>query len=169
MAKGGERPGKVQTRATLSLTTYSEQPQPFSVTLAPYVADPKIGAHSGLRSADGSAYAYLLGGLVYWDFPNNDSIRLYRGSFYSFNATNPLVYFYVRVPTEGWYTINMNAYSYGNVQLMQSNSLLEELPRVSGWNDYSSLQYLSAGGHYLQFVMPAGGYVARVTVDCFKC
>jgi hypothetical protein len=168
-AKGGERPGKVQTRATFTLTTYSEQTQPFSITLSPQVADLKVGAHSGLRLSDGSAYAYLLGGLVYWDFPNSGSVRLYRGSLYSHNTTNPLVYFYVKVPTEGWYTINMNASTRANVQLMRSGMLLEDLPMVSGWNDYSSLQYLQAGGHYLQFVMPAGGYVSRITVDCYKC
>jgi hypothetical protein len=168
-AKRGERPGKVQTRATLSLVVYSEQPQPFSVTLSPQVTDTKLGTHSGLRLSDGSAYAYLFGGLVYWDFPNSDSVRLYSGSLYGHRTTNPLVYFYVRVPTEGWYTINMNASTRANVQLMRSGSLLEDLPAVSGWNNYSSLQYLQAGGHYLQFMMPAGGYVSRLTVDCYKC
>ena len=168
-AKRGARPGKVQTRATLSLVAYSEQPQPFSVTLSPQVTDLKLGTHSGLRLADGSAYAYFLGGLVYWDFPNSDSVYLYRGNFYSHTSTNPLAYFYVKVPTEGWYTINLNAYTYGNVQLTRGSEVLETLPRVSGWNDYSSLQYLQAGSHYLQFVLSGGGYVSRVTVDCYKC
>lgn len=163
------RPGKVQTRSTLTLIYSTEQPEPFSITLTPQMANTKIGAHDGLRLPDGSAYAYLLGGLVYWSFPNNDSVYLRRGGFYDHNTTNPLVYFRFTAPSEGWYTINMNANAYSNVQLKRGSSLLEDLPRQTGWADYSSLQYLDAGSHYLQYVMPSGGYVSRLTIDCFKC
>ena len=167
--KRGGRPGNVQTRATLTLSYSTDKPEPFSITLSPQMADVKLGARDGLRSPDGSAYAYLLGAMVYWSFPNNQAVYLRRGNFYDHNTTNPLAYFRVTVPGEGWYTINMNAYAHSNVQLKRGSALLEDLPRQAGWADYSSLQYLEQGSHYLQFVMPSGGYVSRLTVDCFKC
>jgi hypothetical protein len=143
----------------------------FSVNLTPVVWDSKLGTHGGLRMSDGSAWSWFLGAFVYWAYPNNDSVYLWRYNHAStgHQTINPMGYMGVKIPSDGWYTINMNAWTYGTVEIRNSTWLLDSIPVTQGWADYATLQYLRAGTHGFYFVLPTGGRVSRLSVDCFKC
>lgn len=146
-----------------------------SVTLTP-TADGTYGARRSLYSSSPYAYATFYGALINHYYPRNSYVRLSTSIDKSLGkvATVPHVKLIVRVAADGWYTLNMNAYITGssNVSVIHSvggnNITLESLPRESGWNDYPTLQYLSAGYHYVSWVMPQGGYVARLSMDPYK-
>lgn len=83
--------------------------------------------------------------------------------------------FLVKIPTEGWYLINVNAGGQGQAKLDHSGTgTLESwdfTTSSSYWNDHLTAEYLSAGTHVFYF-KPAfnrTGYVRinRITIDSF--
>lgn len=147
----------------------------FSVELTPQV-DGSTGRHVGLSTSSPYAYAQVYGALVHGYDPSNDRIRLFARdlSAYGLGAfTRPYAYVRVNIPSDGWYIVNANLYTYGNeIELRHYEgstpyTLVETFARQSGWADYPTLQYLEAGYHYFYYVLPGGGYLARLAVDSY--
>lgn len=145
----------------------------FTLDLTPQV-NTSTGAHAGLRSSTPYGIAYFYGARVYYYRPRNDSIYMSASAYSALGhqVTNPYVSLTVNIPTDGWYIANINSYAFttATVDILHYENgpvLLEQLPRASGWADYPTLQYLSAGYHYFYWVLPGGGYVSGVSVDSY--
>lgn len=147
----------------------------FFVELTPQV-DGSTGRHAGLYTSSPYAYAQVYGARVYSYDPSNDRIRLFAsdGSGSGLGTfTRPYAYLRLNLSSDGWYIVNANLYAYGSeIELRHYQgstpyTLVETFARQSGWADYPSLQYLEAGYHHFYYVLPGGGFLARLAVDSY--
>lgn len=145
----------------------------FTLDLTPQVSG-SYGQHRGLVSSSPSGAAYAYGAYIANWTPTNSSIYLvaYRNDNFAHQVSNPFIMAYANIPADGWYIVNVNANIYApnlNIHHYENGNyvLLENMPKQSGWADYPTLQYLTAGYHYFYFVLTGSGYVSRVSFDSY--
>ncbi|MFT5482882.1 MAG: hypothetical protein ACI9GW_001537 [Halieaceae bacterium] len=156
------------------IVTQAQAADAGSLDLTPTVD--QYGAHRSLYSPSPYGYATFYGALVNHAYPRDAYVRLSTSIVTGLGgtATTPHVQVTVRVPADGWYTLNMNAYltATSGVSIKHYEGgkyvTLENLQKTSGWSDYATLQYLSAGYHLFYWVLPQGGYVSRISMDPYK-
>lgn len=171
--RSGETSSLILEKLSNFVIKQAEAGETFTLDLMPQVSGTN-GQHRGLYSSLPYGYATAYGAVVSPAYPSNSMIYLPASNFSQFGhqVSNPLISSTVNIPADGWYIININAYIGGgnvNIHHYEGNSyvLLESMPGQSGWADYPTLQYLTAGYHYFYFVLTSSAYVSRVSYDSY--
>ncbi len=183
-ARGGKPPGAAgqnETGANLSKQSSAEgllaQLRSFFIddAYAQATLSFDLTPPSNWSSGQGSS-AYFYNALVGSGLPNNSYVLTgpYNFSNVGGSTQTPIMALYLSVPSDGWYIINMNAFTNGantlSVRHYEGGSypvIATFAMQTSAYADYPMLEYLSAGMHYFYFAMTSYTYVSRISVDSY--
>ena len=115
--------------------------------------------NQALYSNSPYANGYMFGTYVYSGTSSQTYSRTYEWNLNLSDGTQTRMFarFYAHAPSDGWYIVSARASSDGDVKIAQCQSgvgyvVIDTVARLSGWADYPTLQYLTAGYYDFYFV-----------------